>query len=230
MAHFILTGFALLVVAAIGGCSAPPRTFGDALVTDAPVAGSVGVASGGSQQLSTGGTGGSAGTAGEPSTAGGGGGSGGSPVASGGLGGSGGAAPAGAGGEPVTGGSGGSVAPIGDCGDGITNGEETARDCGGRDCAPCRDTLVCERGSDCESGSCVDSGNGFWWCVAGTCSDGVQNFGPGIGVETGVDCGGGTCGPCPDGEGCFYDADCLSGYCVGEVMHPYVRAGFCAQR
>jgi hypothetical protein len=36
-----------------------------------------------------------------------------------------------------------------------------------------------------------------------TCTDGVRD-----GTETGVDCGGGLCGPCPAGEGCRTSADC----------------------
>lgn len=38
-----------------------------------------------------------------------------------------------------------------------------------------------------------------------SCADGVQN-----GTETGVDCGGGACMPCPIGAGCLVAADCIA--------------------
>jgi hypothetical protein len=44
----------------------------------------------------------------------------------------------------------------------------------------------------------------------GTCEDGRKNGG-----EAGVDCGGGVCGPCPDGESCASSVDCASGWCDG---------------
>jgi len=40
------------------------------------------------------------------------------------------------------------------------------------------------------------------------CSDGKMD-----GDETDVDCGGGTCAPCPAGDDCFYGSDCASGIC-----------------
>src|SRR6185503_16885728 len=45
-----------------------------------------------------------------------------------------------------------------------------------------------------------------------TCADGVKN-----GQETGVDCGGAGCLPCPLGEPCQTDGDCLSKDCQGSV-------------
>jgi hypothetical protein len=45
-----------------------------------------------------------------------------------------------------------------------------------------------------------------------TCSDGVQN-----GTETDVDCGGGSCAACDDGESCAVNGDCTSGLCSGGV-------------
>ena len=45
-----------------------------------------------------------------------------------------------------------------------------------------------------------------------TCSDGVKN-----GNETGVDCGGPDCSPCPANQGCNSDADCASGSCVNHI-------------
>lgn len=42
----------------------------------------------------------------------------------------------------------------------------------------------------------------------GPCSDTMKN-----GFETGTDCGGPDCGPCPDGQGCITADDCTSGVC-----------------
>jgi hypothetical protein len=44
------------------------------------------------------------------------------------------------------------------------------------------------------------------------CDDGLQN-----GDETGVDCGGGTCGRCALGGHCAKAADCISGVCSGST-------------
>ena len=46
-------------------------------------------------------------------------------------------------------------------------------------------------------------------CVPTTCSDGEEN-----GDETDVDCGGGTCPPCPVGDDCSAGTDCTSGVCA----------------
>jgi hypothetical protein len=43
-----------------------------------------------------------------------------------------------------------------------------------------------------------------------SCSDGIRN-----GNETGVDCGGPTCGSCTPGATCELPTDCDSGRCVG---------------
>lgn len=75
------------------------------------------------------------------------------------------------------------------CSDGILNGTETGKDCGGN-CKPCTATPTCydyvkngtETGVDC-GGNCPP-------CPVPTCSDGWKNQG-----ETAVDCGG-PCAPC----------------------------------
>ena len=59
------------------------------------------------------------------------------------------------------------------------------------------------------------SGCALHQCVPATCTDGVQN-----GAELGVDCGGGTCGGCPDGTGCGQPTDCASDACVSSVCAP----------
>lgn len=43
----------------------------------------------------------------------------------------------------------------------------------------------------------------------GTCSDAAKNNG-----ETDVDCGGGTCSPCAEDQGCAIDDDCATKSCV----------------
>lgn len=45
--------------------------------------------------------------------------------------------------------------------------------------------------------------------MAPTCTDGLRN-----GVETGTDCGGGTCPKCATGSGCKVASDCVSGVCA----------------
>ncbi len=46
--------------------------------------------------------------------------------------------------------------------------------------------------------------------VAGTCHDGIKNQN-----ETDVDCGGGVCPACPDGDHCILPTDCLDNSCIG---------------
>jgi hypothetical protein len=91
--------------------------------------------------------------------------------------------------------------------DGVQNGTETDKDCGGGGCQKCADGLGCATGADCTSQVC-DVGN-TKKCQAPTCSDGVRNGG-----EIGVDCAG-PCPACGFGTACVADADCATGYCVG---------------
>lgn len=56
----------------------------------------------------------------------------------------------------------------------------------------------------CDGGTCAADGR----CLASTCDSGQQD-----GDESGVDCGG-SCGLCPDGQGCGTEKDCLSGVCM----------------
>lgn len=56
------------------------------------------------------------------------------------------------------------------CSDEIANGDETDVDCGGPDCEPCENGLVCVDLSDCLSGVC-DEG----LCAAPVCGDGIVN-------------------------------------------------------
>jgi hypothetical protein len=93
------------------------------------------------------------------------------------------------------------------CSDGVLNGNETDKDCGGSCAADCAVGLSCAGNADCllpDSGHC--SGGK---CIAASCTDGVQN-----GTETGKDCGGSCAADCALGDGCGLDADCVSGACL----------------
>jgi hypothetical protein len=77
----------------------------------------------------------------------------------------------------------------------------------GCEATPCVNGSHCATSADCTSGVCV---GGF--CATPVCSDGVQN-----GVETAVDCGGGSCPPCAVGLTCNVGSDCTTGVCTGGV-------------
>lgn len=68
------------------------------------------------------------------------------------------------------------------------------------------------------------SGNFAAWSAAfpPSCTDGLPN-----GNETGVDCGGGTCPACPDGQPCNVDGDCLLNSCWLGVCQPSSCPAFC---
>jgi hypothetical protein len=59
-------------------------------------------------------------------------------------------------------------------------------------------------------------------CVALHCVDDVLDAG-----ETGVDCGGTECAPCPNGRGCNGPSDCASGYCYQNVCAPCATRARC---
>lgn len=92
------------------------------------------------------------------------------------------------------------------CTDGIKNGTESDKDCGGANCPLCADTKTCNSGTDCTSGVCSGSPK---TCQVPTCSDNVKN-----GNEGDKDCGG----PCPSkcslGQSCKAAADCGSNVCT----------------
>ena len=72
------------------------------------------------------------------------------------------------------------------CSDGVRNGGEAGKDCGGPSCPLCPNGQECNAPSDCESNVC-------WTgiCLPPNCNDGIKN-----GDETDWDCGG-SCAPCP---------------------------------
>ena len=90
------------------------------------------------------------------------------------------------------------------CSDGVQNGNETDKDCGGTGyveagdagttltaCSPCADTKKCSASTDCTHGDCY-----LKVCVS--CTDGIKD-----GTETDVDCGGGACAAgAPSGAAC----------------------------
>ncbi|HET7063190.1 MAG TPA: hypothetical protein VFI49_02870, partial [Rudaea sp.] len=91
------------------------------------------------------------------------------------------------------------------CANGTKDGTETAVDCGGGICPACPNSLSCSADSDCLSNACDAVSN---TCVANQCSDHHKD-----GSETGVDCGGGACPACANGQTCGADADCSSSAC-----------------
>ncbi|RLB48583.1 MAG: hypothetical protein DRJ42_22885 [Deltaproteobacteria bacterium] len=95
------------------------------------------------------------------------------------------------------------------CMDGVLNQDESDADCGGTICAPCGTGRVCAAATDCASNIC-DAPTST--CNAPGCGDGVLN-----GVETDLDCGGGSCLACTVGQTCLAGPDCDTGVCTGGV-------------
>jgi hypothetical protein len=106
----------------------------------------------------------------------------------------------------------------GSCNDRLLDGDETDVDCGGSVCAPCGPDKRCRLDADCSAtASGCDAAQGGCRCDAMTqrcvydhCFDGKLDDG-----ETAIDCGGGVCGVCATGQGCFVDADCETTACDG---------------
>jgi hypothetical protein len=91
-----------------------------------------------------------------------------------------------------------------ECDDGIKDGNETDVDCGGGTCPGCGVGKACTTDDDCAAGAGCD-------VTTKTCDDNLCNDGIKDGNETGVDCGGGTCPACNEGQGCKVDSDCVAG-------------------
>jgi hypothetical protein len=89
----------------------------------------------------------------------------------------------------------------------VKDGDETDVDCGGSCIAKCSNGKACVGNSDCNSRICINN-----ICVAPpappSCTDRIKNGG-----ETDVDCGGGVCNPCANGNHCNTNFDCGSGNC-----------------
>lgn len=80
-------------------------------------------------------------------------------------------------------------------------------------------TTDAKRGEACTSGACDGAGT----CVPPTCSDEAKN-----GAETGVDCGGGECPVCANGEPCADTTDCASRLCSEKLCKACTMEADCA--
>jgi hypothetical protein len=82
-----------------------------------------------------------------------------------------------------------------------------------RPCPPCKKRrkgkckATLPDGTACASGTCQRGS-----CVAPSCRDGTRN-----GNETDIDCGGGSCPRCINGQSCFTRNDCAGAYCLDTV-------------
>ncbi len=95
------------------------------------------------------------------------------------------------------------------CTDGVKNGAETFMDCGGG-CKGCAQGQPCKVQTDCDlTIANIDCINNI--CAKPQCNDQVQD-----GIETDVDCGGGTCKKCADNLKCAAATDCTSSHCAAD--------------
>jgi hypothetical protein len=96
------------------------------------------------------------------------------------------------------------------CSNGVSDGDETSIDCGGKHCKPCGDLSTCASAADCASGNCffASSTSSMGQCVS--CFNNLLD-----GNESCVDGGGGCPNMCRKGDSCRTDADCLTGLCTG---------------
>jgi hypothetical protein len=101
------------------------------------------------------------------------------------------------------------------CSDGMKDGAETGKDCGGGTCSPCPNGGGCVVGPDCESKVCVGG-----TCLPPSCIDHIKN-----GSESDVDCGGALgksgCALCVNGKTCNDGTDCESSTCDGPICVDY---------
>ncbi len=111
------------------------------------------------------------------------------------------------------------------CTDGVKNGSETDKDCGGPNCPKCGDGKVCAGATDCTNGVCSGTPP---LCQAPTCTDGVKN-----GTEGDKDCGVNCPQKCGLGQSCKGTTDCASANCqtnqckcpTGMVLAPATGGG-----
>jgi hypothetical protein len=97
------------------------------------------------------------------------------------------------------------------CFDHKSDSDETGIDCGGITCGGCALGVACGYDGDCASLACDGVS---LTCVSSQCDDRRQD-----GIETDVDCGGGTCGGCTIGQKCKVSFDCASGVCSTGTPH-----------
>jgi hypothetical protein len=121
------------------------------------------------------------------------------------------------------------------CSDGVKNGAETAKDCGGGTCPTCALGLGCSKGSDCTSGDCD---NGFCATVVagGACTANDQCASDVCGVSgTGNCClaacsTAGACGAtgCGAAGACTYPGSatsCAATSCTGSTLTTFTACG-----
>ena len=111
----------------------------------------------------------------------------------------------------------GSCQPMPTCTDSVKNGSETDVDCGGGTCPTCPVGRACTGNSDCVSANCS---GGVCGALAAGCADGIKN-----GVETDIDCGGGSCPPCTLGKTCAVTGDCVLPNCDSTICK--LPPGYC---
>lgn len=75
---------------------------------------------------------------------------------------------------------------------------------GGRVCDSAGHCVECAVQSDCEDDEICQQNQ----CVPASCANGVMDN-----TETDVDCGGGVCNPCQNGQDCLLARDCYSRFC-----------------
>jgi hypothetical protein len=90
------------------------------------------------------------------------------------------------------------------CEDFRLDGDETGVDCGGSLCLRCANGTACRVDSDCASMACDAI---TLVCIGDQCADHRLD-----GMESDVDCGGGTCARCAPGKVCNINIDCQPGY------------------
>jgi hypothetical protein len=91
------------------------------------------------------------------------------------------------------------------CSDGVKNGNESDKDCGGSCTTKRAGGEACNTGSDCVTGTCDSDGS----CATSSCTDGIKD-----GDETDTDCGGSCSTKCPGSDTCKLDGDCASDICT----------------
>jgi hypothetical protein len=101
------------------------------------------------------------------------------------------------------------------CTDGLLNGSETDKDCGGPECGPCQANAHCVLGTDCASLICEQRA-----CTSYACNDQVLN-----GQESAIDCGGPNCLGCKELQACAGGRDCASGVCLSGLCVPASPTG-----
>ncbi|MBL8743698.1 MAG: hypothetical protein JNK04_21460 [Myxococcales bacterium] len=92
--------------------------------------------------------------------------------------------------------------------------EGTAAD-GDGSCVECVDNTQCTNPDTCDTDT--------HQCEGPLCGNLTQDPG-----ETGIDCGGPSCGPCDNTQGCLVAGDCLSGFCNALQCDPCATNANCA--